>query len=147
MCQLIFQHVESAILCMPQEKGTLFFVSSFSGVAMLLKSFTKPMGKDWCRLLPGLVLFSLVAPPLQPGVVGAYPVYGTWFPSRLLLEGTRPYLDFFAITGSPWYKTPTVAPEPSVEQVVGAVHSMGGRIGTRMSLWVSPWDSLVRPYS
>jgi hypothetical protein len=44
-------------------------------------------GKEWCRLLPGLVLFRLVVPPLQPGVVGPYPVWGTWFPSHLLLEG------------------------------------------------------------
>jgi hypothetical protein len=28
-------------------------------------------GKRWCGLLSGLVLFRLVAPPLQPGVVGA----------------------------------------------------------------------------
>jgi hypothetical protein len=28
------------------------------------------------ELLPGLVLFRLVAPPLQPGVVGLYPVRG-----------------------------------------------------------------------
>jgi hypothetical protein len=44
----------------------------------------------------------------------------------------------------PGYKTPTVAPEPSVEWVVGAVHSMGGRIGTHMSLRVPPRDSVVR---
>jgi hypothetical protein len=31
-------------------------------------------GKDWCRLLPSLVLFILVAPPLRPGVVGSYQV-------------------------------------------------------------------------
>jgi hypothetical protein len=39
-------------------------------------------------LLQGLVLFRLVAPPLQPGVVGLYPVWGVWFPSHLPLEGT-----------------------------------------------------------
>jgi hypothetical protein len=39
-------------------------------------------------LLPGLGLFRLVAPPLQPAVVGLYPVWGVWFPSRLPLEGT-----------------------------------------------------------
>jgi hypothetical protein len=36
----------------------------------------------------GLVLFRLVAPPLQPRVVGPYLVWGAWFPSRLPLEGT-----------------------------------------------------------
>jgi hypothetical protein len=46
-------------------------------------------GKQRRGLLPGLVLFRLVAPPLQVGVVGPYPVWGVWFPSRLLLEGTE----------------------------------------------------------
>jgi hypothetical protein len=36
----------------------------------------------------GLVLFWMVAPPLQPGAVGSYLVWGAWFPSHLLLEGT-----------------------------------------------------------
>jgi hypothetical protein len=36
----------------------------------------------------GLVLFRLVAPPLQPGVVRLYLVRGAWFLRRLLLEGT-----------------------------------------------------------
>jgi hypothetical protein len=39
-------------------------------------------------LLPELVLFRLVAPPLPPGVVGFYPVRGIWFPILLPLEGT-----------------------------------------------------------
>jgi hypothetical protein len=39
-------------------------------------------------LLTRLVLFKLVAPPLQPGLVGLYLVWGVWFPSRLPLEGT-----------------------------------------------------------
>jgi hypothetical protein len=34
------------------------------------------MGKHWCGLLLGLVLFSLVVPPLQPRVVGPNPVQG-----------------------------------------------------------------------
>jgi hypothetical protein len=44
--------------------------------------------KRWCRLHPGSILFRLVAPPLQPGVVGTYPVRGVWFHSHLLLVGT-----------------------------------------------------------
>jgi hypothetical protein len=45
-------------------------------------------GKDYCGLLPGLVLFRMVAPPLQPRVVGPYLLWGAWFSSHLLLEGT-----------------------------------------------------------
>jgi hypothetical protein len=41
-----------------------------------------------CRLLLGLVLSRLVAPPLQPRVVGPYLVRGVWFLSCLPLEGT-----------------------------------------------------------
>jgi hypothetical protein len=41
-----------------------------------------------CELLPGLVLFRLVALARQPGVMGSYPTQGAWFPSHLLLEGT-----------------------------------------------------------
>jgi hypothetical protein len=41
-----------------------------------------------CGLLLGLVLFTLVAPPLEPRVVGPYAVWGVWFPSRLPFEGT-----------------------------------------------------------
>jgi hypothetical protein len=57
--------------------------------------------------------------------------------------GKRAYLDFWAVTGDPWYsgyKTLTIAPESSVESVVRAVHTMGGKIGTHMILWVPPWD-------
>jgi hypothetical protein len=36
----------------------------------------------------GLILFRLVALPLQPRVVGSYLVWSTWFSSRLPLEGT-----------------------------------------------------------
>jgi hypothetical protein len=45
----------------------------------------------------------------------------------------------FSITGDPrcpTYKTPIVAPEPSVERMAEAVHSTGGRIGTHISLRV-----------
>jgi hypothetical protein len=46
-------------------------------------------GKRWCRLLSGLVLFRLVAPPLQSGVVGPYLVLGVWFTSCLPLGPYR----------------------------------------------------------
>jgi hypothetical protein len=45
-------------------------------------------GKCWFGLLPGLVHFRLLVPPLQIGVGGEYPVWGAWFLSRLPLEGT-----------------------------------------------------------
>jgi hypothetical protein len=51
-------------------------------------------GSDWCGLLSGRVLFRLVVPPLQPGVVGPYLVRGMWFASRLSLERTGTYIDF-----------------------------------------------------
>jgi hypothetical protein len=46
-------------------------------------------GKRRWGLLLGLVIFRLVTPPLQLGVMGPYPVRGVWFPSPLLLEGTN----------------------------------------------------------
>jgi hypothetical protein len=42
----------------------------------------------WCVLILGSVLFLLVTPPLQPGVVGSYLIWGVWFSNHLLLEGT-----------------------------------------------------------
>jgi hypothetical protein len=53
--------------------------------------------EDRYALFSGLVLFRLVAPPLQPGVVGPYPVWDTWFPHHLS------YPEFLAITGDPRY--------------------------------------------
>jgi hypothetical protein len=51
--------------------------------------------------------------------------------------GNNLYPEFWAKTGAPWYpryKTPTVAPEPSIEWVAGANCLTGGRIGTHMVL-------------
>jgi hypothetical protein len=36
---------------------------------------------------PGLVLFRLVTPPLQPKVVGHFLAQGVWFHNHLPLEG------------------------------------------------------------
>jgi hypothetical protein len=47
--------------------------------------------KDWCGVLLGLILFRLIFPPLQPRVVGPYPVWSIRFSSHLLLEGTKLY--------------------------------------------------------
>jgi hypothetical protein len=44
--------------------------------------------EDQHGLFLDLVLFRLAAPPLHPGVEGAYPVWGVWFPSRLPLKRT-----------------------------------------------------------
>jgi hypothetical protein len=52
-------------------------------------------GKRWLGLLLGLVLFRLVAPPLQPGVVGPYLAWGVWFLSHLLLGGTGSIQNFW----------------------------------------------------
>jgi hypothetical protein len=65
-------------------------------------------------------------------------------PQPLATGGNQPYLDLWVITGDPWYlryKAPTVALEPSIKWVARAIHSMGGRIGTHMILWVLSWDS------
>jgi hypothetical protein len=45
-------------------------------------------GNEWCRLLPGLDFFRLVAPPLLLGVVGPFLVRGARFPNHLPLEKT-----------------------------------------------------------
>jgi hypothetical protein len=45
----------------------------------------------------------LEVPPLQPRVVGPYPIRGAWFPSHLPLEGTSHIWSFWAITSGPRY--------------------------------------------
>jgi hypothetical protein len=70
-------------------------------------------------------------------------------PQPFAIGVNRSYPDLWVITGDMQYlgyKNRTVAPEPSVEWVAGAVPSTGGRIGTHMLLWVSSWDSMVRPW-
>jgi hypothetical protein len=62
-----------------------------------------------------------------------YLVWGVWFPSRFAARGNWPYPDYWVVIGDPWYlgyRTPTVAPEPFVEQVAGANCWTYGRIGT-----------------
>jgi hypothetical protein len=46
------------------------------------------MREDRYRSVMSLVLFRLAASPIQAGVVGPYLIWGTWFPSHFLLEGT-----------------------------------------------------------
>jgi hypothetical protein len=45
-------------------------------------------GSVLARITLEFGFFRLVVPHLQPGVVGPYPVWGVWFPSRFSLEGT-----------------------------------------------------------
>jgi hypothetical protein len=42
--------------------------------------------KAW--IVPVTRSIRLVTPPVQPGVMGPYPVWGVWFSSHLPLEGT-----------------------------------------------------------
>jgi hypothetical protein len=70
--------------------------------------------EDQYRLFLGLILFKLVVPSLQPGVVGPYLVRGTWFPSRLPLEGTDHIQIFWAVTGDlryPGVQDPVSSPQ------------------------------------
>jgi hypothetical protein len=59
--------------------------------------------EDQYRLFPSLILFRLVAPPLQSGVVGPYVVWGTWFPNHLPPEGAGHIQIFWAVTGNSRY--------------------------------------------
>jgi hypothetical protein len=75
--------------------------------------------KRWRGLFLGLVFFRLVAPPLQPGVVGPFPGMRCMVPQSFATGGNQSSLEFWAITGGPRYPgyiTLTVAPEPSVER-------------------------------
>jgi hypothetical protein len=66
---------------------------------------------------------------------------GCMIPQPFAADGNWSYLNFWAITSDPryqGYKISIVATEPSINQVAGAIHSMGGRIGTHMILWVPP---------
>jgi hypothetical protein len=71
----------------PREPGGMR-LTGLTGDEILTTRGYRYKGKDWCGLLPCLVLFMLVAPPLQPGDVGPYLVWGAWFSNRLSLEGT-----------------------------------------------------------
>jgi hypothetical protein len=50
-------------------------------------------GIRWRELLLGLILFKLVIPHLQPGVVRSYPVRGVLVPQPLVAGTNRSYLD------------------------------------------------------
>jgi hypothetical protein len=70
----------------------------------------------------GLSSFKLVVLPLQLGEVGPYLVWSTWFPSRLPLEGIRPYLDLLCrnqLSMVPKVQDPDSSPR--------AFHQVGGQ--------------------
>jgi hypothetical protein len=74
---------------------------------------------------------------------------GCMIPQPFTARGNPPYPEFWTITGGPQYSgyyTPIVTPEPSVEWVARVGHSMIGKIGTHMLLWVPSWDLVVRPW-
>jgi hypothetical protein len=52
---------------------------------------------------PGLVLFRLVAPPLQLGVVGSFPDTGCMVLQPFAAGGNRSYQEFWAVTGGRRY--------------------------------------------
>jgi hypothetical protein len=58
--------------------------------------------KQQCAWSSGLILFWLVDPPLQPGVVGSFLVMGCMVPYAFTAGGIHPYPWFFgAVTGGP----------------------------------------------
>jgi hypothetical protein len=66
----------------------------------------------------------LVAPPLQPEVVGPFLGMGCMVPQLFAALGNRWYPEFWAVTGGPWfpgYITPTVAPSPPLSRWFEAV--------------------------
>jgi hypothetical protein len=98
-------------------------------------------------IVPGISSFSVGGPPFYPRVVGPFHGIGCMVPQPFAAGGNRSYPEFWAVTGGlryPGYITLIVAPEPSVERVTRAGHSMVDRTGTHMVLSALPWDSVTR---
>jgi hypothetical protein len=77
--------VASGSPSVPWAKGRRW--SGLTGGKILPAHDYRDNGMYWHGILLGLVLFRLVVPPLQAGIVGPYPIRGAWFPSHLPLEG------------------------------------------------------------
>jgi hypothetical protein len=78
-----------------------------------------------------------VDPPLQPVEVGLFPSMGSMVPQPYAAGGNRSNLGVLGHNRRlmvPKVNYPTVAPEPSVERVAGAGHSMVGGTGSHMVL-------------
>jgi hypothetical protein len=58
---------------------------------------------DGHRSFPRLVLFRLVVPPIQPGVVRLFPSMECMVPQPFAVGGNRSYTEFWAISGNRWY--------------------------------------------
>jgi hypothetical protein len=58
---------------------------------------------DGHRSFPGLVLSRLVAPPLQPGVVGPFPGMRCMVPQPFTAGGNQSYPEFWVVTDGPRY--------------------------------------------
>jgi hypothetical protein len=58
---------------------------------------------DGHRSFPRLVLFRLVTPPLQPRVMGSFPITGYMVPQPFAAGGNRSYLEFWIVTDSLLY--------------------------------------------
>jgi hypothetical protein len=93
----------------------------------------------------GLVLFRLVAPPIQHGVVGLFPGMEYMDPQLFPARENRSYPEFwpYPVAHGTRGIYPDSSPKPSVEQVAGVGHSTMGRTCSHMILWALPRDSVV----
>jgi hypothetical protein len=95
------------------------------------------------RLAPKSISFLMGGPSSLARSGGAAPGTGCMVPRHFAAGGNMLYLDYWTVIGDPWYtgyKTPIVAPEPSIERVAGAGRLRDDRIGTHMILWGPRWD-------
>jgi hypothetical protein len=98
-------------------------------------------------ITPGFSSFEVGGPASSARSGWSLSGMGCLVPQQCVTRGNWSYLDFWVVTGDlryPGYKTSTVATEPSIERVVGAVYLTRDRIGTHMLLQVLPWDLVVR---
>jgi hypothetical protein len=54
-------------------------------------------------IIPEISSFRLVVPPLQPRVVVSFPDIGCMVSQSFSAGGNQSYLEFWAVTSSPWY--------------------------------------------
>jgi hypothetical protein len=98
-------------------------------------------------IIPRISSFDFGGPSSSAWSGGAISDMGCMVPQLFAAGGNWSYPEFGAIIGDrryPRYKTLIVAPEPSVERVAGAGHSMVGRTSSHMLLQALPRDSMAR---
>jgi hypothetical protein len=123
-----------------------------SGLLLKMNNGYNGVEQSACAAVGGAALLGDVKPRAWIFVE----VLIVWVPAVPILEApgvaprspgvSRDGLRGQAVTGVPQYpgyKTLTIAPEPFVEQVVRAIHSSGGRIGTHMLLRVQSQDRVT----